>query len=165
MKKLTAERLREVLHYEPQTGVFIWIAPINNRIKVGNKAGSGSNGYINISIDGEIYGAHRLAWLYMTGGWPAHQIDHADGNRSNNAFSNLREATVSQNHQNIGITAANRTGLKGVSLHKKTGKWRARIAIEKKGKTIGYFDTKEEAHAAYCEAASRHYGKFANFGT
>jgi hypothetical protein len=164
MFTLTHSRLLQVLDYDQKTGVFTWKYPINNRIKVGNAAGWGSDGYINISIDGQIYGAHRLAWFFVTASWPKKQIDHIDGNRSNNSFSNLREATISQNHFNIGKTASNKTGFKGVSWFKRTRKWRARITVSRKGRTIGYFDTKEEAHEAYKAAAAEYHGEFANPG-
>lgn len=163
-RQLTAARVRSVLDYDQETGLFTWKYPINNRIKVGDIAGYIAQGYWRISVDGCTYLGHRLAWLYMTGEWPQHQIDHIDMKRSNNAWLNLREATHAQNHFNIGITASNRTGFKGVSWFKKTRKWRARITIGGKNKTIGYFETKEQAHDAYCNAASEHHGEFANFG-
>jgi hypothetical protein len=162
--ELTAERLREVLDYDKISGLFTWKYPINNRIKVGDIAGYIAQGYWRISVDGKTYLGHRLAWLYVTGEWPVLHIDHEDTNRSNNAFKNLREATVAQNHFNIGITASNTSGFKGVSWFNRTRKWRARITIEGCNKTIGYFETKEAAHKAYCQAAVKHYGEFANFG-
>ena len=163
---LTAERLREVLSYEPETGEFTWLKPnpIGHRVKSGDLAGYFVQGYRRIAVDGRTYLGHRLAWLYMKGEWPANQVDHIDGNRGNNVWRNLREATHAQNHFNIGLTASNRTGFKGVSWFKKTRKWRARITVNRKEKTIGYFDTKEEAHSAYMSAANKLHGEFANFG-
>lgn len=165
VKPLTAKRLREVLDYDMVSGLFTWKYPINNRIKVGDVAGYVCQGYWRISVDGETYLGHRLAWLYVKGEWPEVHIDHDDTNRSNNAFKNLREATVSQNHFNIGITASNTSGYKGVSWFKKTRKWRARITVNKKERTLGYFDMKEEAHEFYCLAADMLHGEFANHGT
>jgi hypothetical protein len=162
---LTAKRLREVIDYKPETGEFIWRYPINQGIHAGQQAGYVSQGYRRIGIDGSTYLAHRLAWLYMTGEWPKEQVDHADGNRGNNAWRNLREATHAENHFNIGIISTNKSGFKGVSWFRKTRKWRARITANGKERTIGYFDTKELAHEAYRKAASELHGQFANFGT
>lgn len=128
---LTAKRAREVLDYDKISGFFTWKYPINNRIKVGDIAGYVTQGYWRISVDGTTYLGHRLAWLHVTGEWPKVHIDHDDTNRSNNAFKNLREATVSQNHFNIGLTASNTSGFKGVSWFKQRRKLRARITVNK----------------------------------
>jgi citrate synthase len=93
MMDLTAEELRRVLHYDPDTGIFTWKVTLSNRNPAGKKAGCIDHyGYIMMSIHGKRYKAHRLAWLYMTGAWPTNQIDHKFNNRSDNRFSELREA-------------------------------------------------------------------------
>ena len=89
--KLTAERLRERLHYDAGTGVFTRRVG-SGHARTGEMAGSvHSTGYVRISIDGGKYTAHCLAWLYVHGVWPPDQIDHINGNRSDNRIANLRE--------------------------------------------------------------------------
>jgi hypothetical protein len=102
---LTAERLRELLDYDPETGRFIWRKdhPTAKHIKAGSVAGTkNGRGYWVIGVAGAKYVAHRLAWLYVTGEWPAHLVDHENGDRLDNRFANLREATDSQNNFNRG---------------------------------------------------------------
>jgi hypothetical protein len=95
---LTAEYLRQLLSYDPDTGLFRWRVQLGFRGKVGAVAGTThSKGYRQIRIDGRIYRAHRLAWLYIHGEWPSGGLDHIDGNPANNAIANLRPATQQQN--------------------------------------------------------------------
>jgi hypothetical protein len=158
---LTAERLREVLEYDPGTGRFTWRIR-HRRIGVGAEAGSiDRRGYVRIRIGGKRYAAHRLAWLYVHAAWPSDQIDHIDGNPRNNRLANLRVATNSQNQGNSRRRRHSASGFKGAYYHKPSGRWRA--AIRKDGVRIqlGRFDTPEEAHAAYCKAAAALHGEFA----
>lgn len=154
-KELTADRLRELLHYDPETGVFTWLVH-RQRHRAGDVAGSKhSMGYIEMGVCGASYLAHRLAWLYMTGSWPAGDVDHKNGQRSDNRFDNLRDVTKSVNLQNRqGATANNKSGLLGVSKSiAKCGRWFARIQDSTgKQKGLGSFGTPEEAHAAYLDA-------------
>lgn len=163
MADLTQARLREVLNYDPETGVFTWkISKSGGHIKSGRLAGSAnSKGYIQIKFEGVSYKAHRLAWLYMTGRWPAEEIDHEDLDKGNNRWSNLREATQSQQVANRPVLKSSRSGLKGIRLCKHSGKWWARIRVQNKRVSLGCFDTPEAAHAAYCRAAVKHFGEFA----
>jgi len=119
--ELTAERLREVLRYEPETGVFVWRVRAARRIHVGAVAGniSPSSGYRFIGVDCRLYGAHRLAWLYMTGEWPKHQVDHVNMDCADNRWANLRDATCSQNTANSCVRINNKSGFKGVSWDKR----------------------------------------------
>ena len=163
---LTAERLREVLNYDPGTGVFTWLVTLSNRAQAGVMAGLISNGgCILIGIAGSKYQAHRLAWLYMTGEWPESQIDHRDNSRGNNRWENLRLATPRQNNRNMKKRRDNTSGFKCVTRVQGSRKWRARIHLSG-GREIhlGCFDTKEEAHAAYVDAAEAHFGEFARAG-
>lgn len=146
---LTAARLRELLHYDPETGVFTWLVSNTKRVRVGGIAGCTSDhGYIRIAIDGVQHRAHRLAWLYMTGEWPAHQIDHINGTRDDNRIKNLRQATDAQNRQNLRKPRSdNRCGMLGVCANR--DRWRAVIQVGGKFKHIGTFDTPELAGAAY----------------
>lgn len=163
MKKLTAERLREVLNYCPETGNFYWRLQLNSRSVVGSIAGKRDKLYVYIGIDRARYAAHQLAWLYMTGRWPHPLIDHIDGDGHNNAFANLREATHRQNQFNRKAMAGCKSGYKGVTKHSPCGRWQARIRIEGKTKHLGYFDTPESARDAYLAAARQYHGEFANF--
>lgn len=158
---LTAARLRELLSYRPDTGEFVWIRSTSRRAKVGATAGYvGSNGYVQIRLDGVLYQAHRLAWLYVTENWPTSLIDHRDLNRSNNQWENLRLATPVQNSANSPARRHNCTGVKGVGLHRGTGKYRARIGVNGCQHHLGLFDTAEEAHLAYARASVTLHGEF-----
>lgn len=144
---LTAQRLREVLHYDPETGVFTWRVQPSSQVKVGDVAGGpGDQGYARITVDGFNRSAHRLAWLYMHGEFPKNQIDHADGVRNNNRLSNLRESSQSENCQNRAMRSDNTSGFIGVN--RKKGKWRAQIMVEGKNTTVGYFDDPAAAYVA-----------------
>ncbi len=159
---LTATECRKVLHYNPETGIFTRLISATNSVKIGDVAGSrNSCQYIAITINGKKHQAHRLAWLYMTGEWPKHFIDHKDTCRSNNIWTNLREATHQQNKQNAPIRRDNKSGFKGVCWLRPHKKWRARIKANGREIHLGYFNTREAAHAAYCEAAPKHHGEFA----
>jgi len=161
---VTQERLKELLEYSPDTGLFFWLQDRGGK-HVGDLAGCKKRTYIAISVDDRIYRAHHLAWFYMTGEWPSPFVDHRDLNKHNNVWSNLRLATKSQNQANIGLTKSNASGLKGVSRYRageSYGKpWQAGIRVDGKGIHLGHFATKEDAHAAYCIAADKFFGDFA----
>jgi hypothetical protein len=154
---LTAALLRELLHYDPETGIFTRKVITTNRVKVGDVAGSpNQKGYINIMVCGRLHPAHRLAWFYVHGVWPKGQIDHINGIRDDNRIANLREATNSQNKQNMRTARAdNESGLLGVRWHKRDRRWHARIMVDGAPKHIGSFGTSEEAQAAYMAAKRR----------
>jgi len=105
--------------------------------------------------------AHRIAWLLMTGAWPAGEIDHIDGDGTNNRWNNLRVVTRSQQMMNRKLSPRNTSGFLGVRLCKSTGRWRALIWKNRKHYHLGYFDTKEEAHIAYRKASSELHGHYA----
>lgn len=158
---ITQEKLKELLEYDPETGVFTRKVRTANAIKVGDIAGCINNmGYITISVLGRPMLAHRLAWLYVYGEIPPGNLDHADRRKTNNAIGNLRLCNQSQNTANSPARRGNRSGYKGVSFHSKRKKWRARITLDYKEKILGYFDTPEEAHRAYCKAAVLAFGEF-----
>jgi hypothetical protein len=160
---LTAERLRDLLDYDPETGVFLWKKDGRGRtMRVGSVAGTmHSTGYTQINFGGEMWLAHRLAWLHVFGEWPREQIDHINGNRADNRIINLREATLSQNAANRKCRDDNASGFKGVSLNKSLGKWNAGIKVNGNMIRLGVFETPEQAHAAYCAAADKLHGEFA----
>ena len=153
MEMLTQSRLKELLHYDPETGVFTWLLRTSNRIRVGGVAGCARrDGYRLIRLDGGSYLAHRLAWLYIHGVSPPEETDHINGIRADNRIANLREATKSGNQQNRAIHSKNTSGFPGVSWHSQVGKWQAHIRSEGKSKYLGLFDASEDAHEAYCAA-------------
>jgi len=149
---LTLEFLRQNLEYNSSTGDFVW--KINKRgLAKGSIAGSKNDqGYIMISLNLYRYRAHRLAHFYMTGSWPDEEVDHIDGNRSNNAWSNLRCVSRSENKKNVGKCLNNTSGVNGVMWYKAGQKWHAQITINRKKIHLGYFDTIEEAQAARKQA-------------
>jgi len=153
---LTQDRLKELVSYNPETGIFTWVSRPTNRVKIGSAAGCpDKDGYILIGIAGKIYKAHRLAFLYMDGLMPEHDVDHINGVKSDNSWSNIRRATRSQNN-------INRKGTKGYYWSKSNGHYRSNISINGKTVDLGGFDNEQDARQAYLDAATRHYGEFIN---
>lgn len=153
MKKLTQARLRELLHYDPETGVFTrLVARKGPKAWVGCVAGSPDRkGYTSIVIDQERHAAHRLAWFYVHGSWPDGQIDHINGVKDDNRLANLRVVSNQVNGQNSRVArSSNRVGLLGVTPWKK--RFRASIYINGRSVYLGLFAEPEQAHAAYVEA-------------
>lgn len=158
MHELTSARLREVLRYDPSTGKFYWVRG-KGTASAGQVAGRiGSAGYRDIGVDGHLYRASRLAWLYVTGQWPTIEIDHKNLDCSDDSWGNLREATRSQNCSNRRGWAS--SGFKGVT-RQKSGKWIARIRVDNRLIYLGQFATAEEASAVYARAAREKHGEFA----
>lgn len=158
---ITQKRLKEVIKYNPETGIFTW--NINHkRVKKGSVAGHKySTGYIRIAIDGIQYRAHRLAWLYITGSMPEDQIDHINRIRDDNRFINLRDVSNIENQMNKGMSFNRKCGVRGV--YKVTGsksRWAARIMLKNKTINIGCFGSPEEAHEAYCKKVSELHGEY-----
>jgi|SRR6476469_9442373 hypothetical protein len=154
---LTAARLREVLSYDPATGLFRWRAS-RDGVKAGSFAGRTRGRYNQICVHRKFYQASHLAWLYMTDKWPKREINYIDGNRFDTRWGNLREITPSQRRA-IAPTR-NKLGVKGVWITK-NGKYVARISVNAKKKYLGSFETLEEASAAYAKAAKSAFGIFA----
>ena len=147
--ELTAEYLRSVLHYSPETGIFTWKVSTSNRVKTGDIAGSQNGlGYLQIKVCSRLYRAHRLAWLYIHGSWPTDQIDHINRIRTDNRISNLREVSNKQNQQNKSKSSHNTSGYQGVRWHKRDSKWVAQIKHNQKLIHLGYFSILEEALSA-----------------
>ena len=168
--RVDRETIRRLLIYCPYSGLFVWrqrsdVEKAWNTRYSGKQAGTnwkiGQQTYRRITALNWPFLAHRLAVLYMTGEWPAEVVDHADGDGTNNKWNNLRLANKSQNLANSKVFRNNVVGLRGVTIHKPTGKYRATIQEDGKQKYIGHFDTAAEAHAAYVSEAQRIYGEFA----
>lgn len=153
MPELTAERARELLDYDPETGVFTRRLQ-RMKFSEGSVAGSlTSLGYIDIGVDRRSYKAHRIAWLITHGSWPVSELDHINGDKTDNRLVNLREATRSLNNQNTRVARRNNgTGMLGVHWDKKLKKFRAKISIDGKAIYLGRFQTAEEAYQAYLVA-------------
>jgi hypothetical protein len=159
-RRVTHERLRELLRYNRKSGEFRWRKRMSSSIEAGDIAGGlDKKGYQVITINGRPYPAHQLAWLYIKGKWCSTVIDHRDGDPSNNCWRNLRRATISQNNANRPLQRNNTCGLKGVSSRR--GIWCAGIRKNRQRYHLGYFETPQEAHAAYAKAARKLFGKFA----
>lgn len=160
---LTSERLREVLDYDPNTGVFAWkVRPSRSRIEPGSPAGYVSQrGYVCVKIDGRHYLAHRLAWLFMHGEWPPRLIDHINGVCSDNRIENLRLATATQNNANS--KGYGKSGIKGVTWDNRARKWKSEIRVNGPLVYLGLFDCPAAASFAYQIAADNHHGEFARW--
>lgn len=152
-KDLTAARLRELLDYDPADGQLRWRVN-RKRARAGALAGTArQDGYQAIGIDGAHYSAHRLAWLHVHGSWPRHQIDHVDGDRSNNRLANLRDVEHDINAQNQrSARSISRSGMLGAHRPKGSAKWAAQIKVAGKISHLGMFESRELAHEAYVAA-------------
>jgi hypothetical protein len=151
------EKIKDLLKYDPITGVFIWIgksASRANRVKIGSKAGSyDPKGYIIISIFKVRILAHRLAWYFVHGEFPKNNIDHINCDPSDNRIENLRDISQAINSQNSRTARVNnKSGYLGVHFSKVSNKWTSQITIDRKCKSLGFFKSPEEAHKAYLKA-------------
>jgi hypothetical protein len=172
---ITALRLRELLDYDPSTGIFVWrrqgvvhgsARGPRNRWS-GKRAGALTvHGYYIISVDNERLRACRLAWLYMTGEWPKEHIDHRNGDPADDRWANLRECTPSENAANAKLLRLNNTSkARGVYWNKRLSKWHARVNYQRCMYHCGYFDSFEEAVAARDAKAALLHGAFAQLNT
>lgn len=158
MALITPGRLRELLHYSPETGAFTWVtkASPQSRIQPGEPAGSiCGKGYILVTVDGKQYKASRLAWLYMTGEWPKGEVDHEDRVKTNDKWSNLSDVSHVGNMLNKSMHKNNTSGYAGVHYNKKGKKWVAYFRVNGQRVHVGSFSTAEEANAARTEAREK----------
>jgi len=176
-RELTPSFIAECLSYDPLTGELRWrerprahfasdaAFKTHLRTKAGKLAGclDLSTGYIVIGLSRKLIYAHRAAWVIMHGEWPSGDIDHVDGDRLNNAASNLRSVSHAENCRNSSMKSFNRSGAHGIGFAKREGKWRARIMRDYRDIHLGYFSTREEAVRAR-EEASAAYGFHENHG-
>jgi hypothetical protein len=156
---ITYDRLKEVLAYDPITGVFIWIIDRPGKAKKGTISGSLNNErYRLISIDAVSYKAHRLAWLYIHGELPKTLLDHINGNRDDNRIINLRLCTDKENsHNRVNINKNNTSKYMGVSWHPQLKRWWARIGLNGRNISLGTFECPKEAYEAYLNAKQIHH--------
>ena len=159
---ITADFVRSRIKYDPYTGKFTWLILRGRDVSALNiDAGCDGrkHGYARITFGQKGFLAHRLAWLYVTGQWPSKDIDHIDGNRSNNKWLNLREASQQQNSQNLRKARSNsKSQLLGAHYSKCNKNWAAQIRFNGKIHHIGSFSTPEDAHAAYIEKKRQVHG-------
>lgn len=151
---LTAQRLREVLDYDPESGLFRWKQRRGRAAAEGQVAGTPHpGGYICIKVFQNVVLAHRLAWLYVHGEWPKNKIDHMNGVRNDNRLCNLRDVSDLSSAQNQRqVRSTSRSGVMGVRGNKSMSRWSARICVNYRHIELGFFDTKEEAAQAYWDA-------------
>lgn len=160
---LTASILRQLFRYSPETGEFFWIVPRKGR-KLGARAGGiDLGGHRVIGIDGKLYRAARLAFLYMTGEWPKNHVDHINGIRDDDSWANLRDVTNKENARNARTGSNNSSGHIGVSRHPMSTKWRAHIKVDGRQIHLGMWDSFADAVNAR-KAAEQKYGFHRNHG-
>jgi hypothetical protein len=182
--ELTADFAKKLLAYNPETGEMRWKARSPSMFKggagrysaerccavwnakyAGKLAGTqNDSGYIDIRISRRHHRAHRLAFLIVTGRWPVDEIDHVNLNKADNKWENIREASRDQNLANRPAHRDNSSGFKGVTWHKPSQKWQARLVKDKTTHRLGFFDTAEEAFEAYKFASEKHWGIWARTG-
>lgn len=176
---LTAERIRQIMDYDRETGVFTWRArQVTHKchkawnaqwagkavavVTVNDPQTSGRKSRL-LRIGGKYYGEHRVVWAYVTGEWPKNEIDHRNGNSIDNRFENMREATHGQNQRNKKAMRNNKLGVKGVRYDAKRRKYVAQIKNYRgvgKSPMIGRFNTLEDAAEAYEREARKIDGAF-----
>lgn len=167
---LSANELKRHVEYDPLTGIFTRLmkepstrlARTWNTRYGGQPAGwTNERGYVEVSINGKVHLGHRLAWLYMTGEWPVAEVDHVNGEPSDNRWANLRAASRRQNAMNTKIRSHSKTGVKGVHYYPQWDRYQAKITVAGHCKSLGYYATADEAGSVYQEAAKRLFGEFA----
>lgn len=163
MNEMTQKYLMNLLSYNKDTGEFVWkVARGNNRVKPGDVAGGKKYyGYVCIKINQKDYRAHRLAWLYVYGYFPKHEIDHINRITDDNRIANLREASHSQNMANSYAPTKNKSGHRNVHWDKKRKKWYVSIQFNRKKKYIGCFSELKDAKSAAFAARKKYHGEFA----
>lgn len=176
---ITADYVRSIVHYDPLTGKFFWKERSASHFQackfsaqgkanrwngrfLGKEAGkhNGATGRVNILIDGQTLAAGRVAWVILHWVWPLGEIDHINGDPSDNRAHNLRDVIPAQNCWNTKTRVTNKIGLKGVVFHSQIGRWRATITAHGKRHSLGCYETPEEAHAAYCGASKVLHGEY-----
>ena len=161
---ITQERLKELLRYCPDTGIFTW-AKSRTKAVIGKEAGSLTyEGYIEIKLDAVAYRAHRLSFLYMDGALPEFHVDHKNHKRSDNSWANIRRVSSKENSRNRSISNRNTSGFVGVCWYADRGKWRVQIGVDGKSIKLGEFTKKHDAINAR-KAANIKYGYHENHGT
>jgi hypothetical protein len=161
---ITQQELKELLHYNPETGIFTWKVSPARQVFSGDIAGTKrKDGYIQIKVKNKLILSHRLAWIYMYGYLPKY-IDHINGQRDDNRIINIREVSNQQNSLNSKISKNNTSGIKGVYWDKSRNKWTVRLSIDGKCKFFKRFDDIDLAKLVIEEVRNKYHGKYANHG-
>jgi len=157
--------LMHLLNYNSLTGIFTWRNPTNRKSRVGDEAGTiNMYGYIVIKLNGKVYRAHRLAWLYVVGEFPVEMLDHINRIKIDNRIINLNPVSNEENQRNRKLNSNNKSGFIGVRICNKTNKWLARITVKRKKIDLGLFDKKSDAVLARINA-EKEYGFSKTHGT
>lgn len=153
----TPQELQAAFDYDPSTGVLRWKIRPAQRMHVGDVAGGlKADGYVGIRLRGKTHQAHRVAWAIVAGTWPTGDVDHIDGDKANNRWSNLRDVSEAVNMQNQRrAQRGNQSGHLGVHWHPRRNEWRAVIKVDGRNRQIGAYKTADEASAAYIAAKRR----------
>lgn len=164
MKRIP-KAIREFVDYDEDTGAFTWAKDIGTRFRAGGSAGCRQqDGYYRIGFNGGTYYAHRVAWFLAYGEEPDHEIDHVNGDRSDNRLVNLRAATRLENTRNTKVWRKSSTGVKGVHMRKDTGSFRAHCRVDGVVHWLGTFKTLEEAQAVVRAFREKNHREFHNHG-
>jgi hypothetical protein len=159
---VTQNRLKELLYYHPESGDFVWLEKPSQSVKAGTQAGClRSDGYVVVTVEGERFAAHRLAIFYVTGDWPAEEVDHEDTVKHHNWWANLRPASHSQNPANRGAYSNRNTKIKNVRWYPNYAKYVVDVGYLGRRHHVGYFGTVEEAIAARDAKTAELHGEFA----
>lgn len=158
---VSADDVRRVLRYDPQTGDFFWRVNRTNGVKAGDRAGCRRGEYWVISIFNVSYRAQRLAFLYMTGEFPSDYVDHINGKKLDNRWDNLRPATNAQNQHNRAGTGG-ACGIKNVTYVARRRKYQVSLKVFGREKFIGYYQDCELAELVATEARNKYHGPYAN---
>lgn len=159
-KPLTQKRLRELLDYAPDTGLFAWRTSRKGQPAKGTIAGTVSGeGYLAVTIDYKTYLLHRLAWFYVHGVWPDDKLDHANGIRTDNRITNIRECNQQENARNRKTNKGSISGVSGVTWRR--GKWEVNISVRKYCNTcFGRYSDLELAELVAHEARNKYHKEF-----
>lgn len=160
-RALTHARLLEVLDYNPITGTFMWRQMRKNLRSLTPGGLHKQTGYLRLTVDGELMWGHRVAWFYVTGSWPDRAIDHINGDRADNRFSNLRQASWAENLQNRSASVASTSGHKNVFWYKAYSMWQVQITAFGKKHNGGYFSELVDAIKAAEALRNKVHGRFA----
>lgn len=156
-KSLTQERLKELVQYDPETGIFINLSMPSRKRGIGSILGREDyDGCIMISVIEKSYPAHRLAWLYMTGSMPNGYIDHINHIKGDNRFVNLRDVSPKENSRNKALRPTNTSGYHGISLDKLSDIWKVTIGVNGYVIDLGSFKNKNDAIIARKMAEYEH---------